>query len=444
MSTAVLQVSENRRFLVDGAGRPFCWLADTAWELFHRLTLHEATHYLGDRARRGFNVIQAVGLAELDGLDTPNAVGERPLCDRDPTRPNPRYWEHVDAIVARANALGLWVAFLPTWGSWWRERSIFDPESAAAYGEWLGARYADSEVVWVLGGDRPVETVEQRAVVTAMADGLAAGDGGRHLRTFHPRGGTGSAEVFHDAPWLDFNLRQNGHGVEFGRYAATRADYDRTPVKPIIDGEPVYEDHPIDFNAAERGHSLAADVRRALYWDLFQGACGHTYGHHSVWQMWEPGREPKNAPLLSWRDALGQSGADQMRHARALLESRPYLSRVPADDLLVPSDYPTAEPGAGRYRAVATRDAEGRYACVYTPAGRPFTLRLDGLRGPLLAWWFDPRDGSARPAGECAAAGEPRWTPPTPGEALDWVLVLDEAAQGWGAPGTGAGGPRSS
>ena len=54
------------------------------------------------------------------------------------------------------------------------------------------------------------------------------GDGGTHLHTFHPTGGSGSAQYFHDAPWLDFNLRQNGHGATYtGRYAKTREDYER-------------------------------------------------------------------------------------------------------------------------------------------------------------------------------------------------------------------------
>ncbi len=80
----------------------------------------------------------------------------------------------------------------------------------------------------------------------------------------------------------------------------TRADYDRTPVKPVVDGEPIYEDHPVSFDAKKLGHSIAGDVRRPLYWDLFDGAFGHTYGHHSVWQMWSPARTPINNPLMPW------------------------------------------------------------------------------------------------------------------------------------------------
>ncbi len=151
-----------------------------------------------------------------------------------------------------------------------------------------------------------------------MGAGLRAGDDGRHLITFHPPGGHGSAEWFHDADWLDFNMRQNGHEVRYtDRYDATRRDYDRRPVKPVLDGEPIYEDHPIGFQADKYGHSVASDVDRPIYWDLFSGACGHTYGHHSVWQMYAEGRKPINNPLMTWKDAIEQPGATQMQYAQA-------------------------------------------------------------------------------------------------------------------------------
>src|SRR3954453_9780780 len=73
-----LKVSENRRFLVKEDGSPFFYLGDTAWELFHRLDRPEAARYLADRAAKGFTVIQAVVLAELDGLHAPNAYGHTP------------------------------------------------------------------------------------------------------------------------------------------------------------------------------------------------------------------------------------------------------------------------------------------------------------------------------------------------------------------------------
>ena len=87
-SSPRLKISPNRRFLVQHDGTPFFYLGDTAWELFHRLNREEADRYLENRARKGFTVIQAVALAELDGLNTPNAYGHRPLIDNDPAKPD--------------------------------------------------------------------------------------------------------------------------------------------------------------------------------------------------------------------------------------------------------------------------------------------------------------------------------------------------------------------
>jgi hypothetical protein len=445
-----LKVAENRRFLVTADGRPFFWLGDTAWELFHRLRREEALDYLRNRADLRFTVIQAVALAEFDGLNTPNAYGHRPLTNNDPTTPDVKngaandYWDHIDFIVEQAGRLGLYVGFLPTWGDKWNIQrgagpEIFTPENAERYGRWLGERYRNvPNIVWIVGGDRPIATDTHKEIIRGMARGLRAGDGGTHLITFHPPGGAGSSTWLHDEDWLDFNMRQNGHAVDFtGRYDQTRADYDRSPIKPVIDGEPVYEDHPVSFDAKRLGHSIGSDVRRPLYWDLFSGAFGHTYGHHSVWQFYDPAiRQPVNNPLLSWRDAIQQPGAAAMRHGRALIESRPFLTRVPASDVLVPGPVPTSMPGAGRYQFVATRDSEGSYAMVYAPVGRPFTVRMSVIAGARVrAWWFNPRTGVATDAGVFANTGERTFTPPDKGEMIDWVLVLDDESKKFAPPG---------
>ena len=443
-----LAVSDNHRFLVTADKKPFFWLGDTAWELFHRATREEAVRYLDARAKQGYTVIQAVAIAEFDGDTVPNAYGHLPFADRDPAKlltkdgPNNDYWDHVDFVVKAANERGLVVAFLPTWGRYWHERkqdgpALFDAAKAEAYGEWLGTRYAAAAVVWVLGGDRSVATEGQKGIIRAMAAGLKRGDGGKHLCTFHPSGGSGSSKDFHADAWLDFNMRQNGHAIDYtGRYDQTRADYDRTPVKPVIDGEPVYEGHPVAFDAKKFGHTTAADVRRPLYWDLFGGACGHTYGHHSVWAMWKPGVFEVNAPLMSWTAALDEPGGRQMVHGRRLIESRPFLTRVPADDVIVTDRIATSVPGAGTRRFVATRDTDGTYAMVYAPVGRAFSVNLGVIKGPqVTAWWFNPRTGTAVKSGDFVNSGTHEFVPPDPGELLDWVLVLDSAVLNYPPPG---------
>ena len=130
-----ITVSENRRFLVTETGEPFFWLADTDWEIFHRLTIEEVEFFLKNRQRKGFNVIQAVALAEFDGLHTPNAYGEYALIEDDPTRPNEAYFRHLDAVIRMASEHGIYVALLPTWGDkvtpmWGVGPAIFNQENA--------------------------------------------------------------------------------------------------------------------------------------------------------------------------------------------------------------------------------------------------------------------------------------------------------------------------
>jgi hypothetical protein len=68
------------------------------------------------------------------------------------------YWDHVDFIVDEAAKRGLYIAMLPSWGDKWNKKwgqgpEIFTPANAETYGEWLGRRYRDKAIIWVLGGD---------------------------------------------------------------------------------------------------------------------------------------------------------------------------------------------------------------------------------------------------------------------------------------------------
>lgn len=430
-----LRVSDNRRFLVADRGRPFFWLGDTAWELFHRLDRDEATRYLTRRAEQGFTVIQAVVLAELDGLKTPNAFGHTPLHDNDPTRPDERYFAHVDWVIATANELGLYVGVLPTWGSnWVSKKDIFTPENAEIYGRWLGERYRDAGVVWILGGDRLVEKDRQRAILEAMARGLAEGDGGGHLMTFHPRGGSSSSVAFPDADWLSFNMLQSGHSPRSTNYLPIEADYARQPVKPCLDGEPSYE-YPPDALPPNRPVG-AVQVRRNAYWAVFAGAHGHTYGTHPVWQMYAPPRTPLWDVQTPWYDALDLPGAIQLVHLRHLMLSRPFLSRIPDQELV------EAGQADGIGRIQATRDGnpgadDASWLMAYLPDSGSVTIRTGRVAGEQLrGWWFDPCSGTTVPLGLMPNRPSLSFEPPPRETGRDWVLVLDDASQGYPAPGS--------
>ena len=202
-----LRVSENRRFLVTADGRPFFWLADTAWWI-RQLPPPLVKHYLSTRAQQGFNLIQV-----------------------------------------------------------------------------------------------------------------------------HPGVARTSSTDFHAEPWLDFNMLQSGHMIDSTAHRLPENhtlivnDYARQPIKPVLDGEPIYEDTPDAVWTVKHidGPRAGADaVRRKAYWSVFSGACGHTYGHNDVYGFFTPAFPGQVLSLKTrpsgpgqrgdWRKALTAPGATQMRH----------------------------------------------------------------------------------------------------------------------------------
>lgn len=428
-----LCVSENGRFLSTIHGTPFFWLGDTAWELFHRLTREEAIYYFRNRQTKRFNVIQAVILAELDGLNTPNRYGERPFHHNNPFQPNEAYFAYVDELLHLAAEHDLYVALLPTWGdkvfpAWGIGPAVFDAVNAEAYGRFLGQRYQSfSNIIWVIGGDRPAVTdeVDYRPIWRAMATGIREFCGNDALMTFHPAGRQQSSQWLHNEAWLDVNMMQSGHGGgrDLPVWEMIAHDFALHPAKPTLDGEPNYEDHPVNRWPSwqpENGYFRDWDVRKQAYRSVFAGGCGVTYGHHFVWQMWDEGHEPQNngEELFSWQAALDRPGAGQMQHLRVLMESRPFFSRIPDQTLLV------NPPQNSDDFLQTTRDVDGSYAFIYIPNSQPITVNLNPLAGDTIAVaWFDPRTGNRSSIGTFDISTTHTFTPPPDGP--DWVLICD-------------------
>lgn len=424
-----LKVSENKRFLCLEDGSPFFWLGDTAWELFHRLSLEEAERYFQVRAEQGFNVSQIVALAEFDGLTEPNYYGRFPLlknaegqydpCLWDTEGPN-SYWDHVDAVMDLAEKYEIYVAFVATWGDKYFKAhgvgpEIFTPENAREYGRMLGRRYGHRKnLIWVLGGDRCLSSFEHFKINEELAMGLKEGEKITHLITCHPGGEQSSSRYFPSETWLDFHMIQSGHGRRnLESYDFVRRDYERDPIKPALDGEPRYEDHPIGFKP-ENGYFDQADVRQAVYWGVFAGGFGVTYGHHSIWKM-----NRRFSPYfpLTWEQALDRPAANQMHHLKDLILQYSYFDRVPCQEMV-------AENYEGANYICATRGKD--YALFYAPNGVDIPVKLGMLPGESVrAKWYSPTTGEAWDAGVCQNRGERIFEPVRKGRDNDIVLCLE-------------------
>jgi hypothetical protein len=449
-----LQVSKNGRYLETSEGKPFLWLGCTAWELFHRLNREEATEYLKNRSEKGFTVIQAVVLAENDGLRTPNAYGEVPLMDMDPEKPNEKYFEHVDFIVSKAEEFGLYVGMLPTWGDKVPNVNpaagpiVFTVDNARSYGEFLGRRYRDKPVIWILGGDRNVDSDTVFMLWKAMAEGLRKGDGGRHLITMHPRGEKSSSEWFHNEEWLDFNMYQSGHTRKFNKvYEFAERDYLLHPPKPVVDGEPAYEDIPVKFweycdwsdplrvpasvldsgrlikdpAYFRSGYFTDYDVRIHAYWNLLSGACGYTYGNNAIWQMFKKGGDIAIPCLYDYHESMDRPGADDIRHVKKLFELRPFAQLIPDQSVVYGNN-----PGDSTHIRAAVA-SDNSFVIAYLSVGQPVTFVMKKIKGTnVKASWYDPREGRAIEIGTFNNTGLRTFTPPSSGKGHDWILVFDD------------------
>jgi hypothetical protein len=454
-----LGVSENQRFLVTADGRPFFWLGDTAWALIQKSRREDSdkqpgvARYFENRAAKGFNVLQT---RLVRGEKDANAYGHPPFVNNDFSRPrvvdgpDNDYWDYADYVVDLAARHGVYLALLPIWGnSIAKEHAMLkDTSIAYRYGHFLGARYRDRpHIVWVLGGDTLRDGLKEAdplwpPMIRAMAEGIADGVNGTDkfdgradysttLMTYHPRGsGHSSAIYLHDEAWLDFNMIQTTSRFNFTNYEYVTRDYNRQPPKPVLDSEVAYE-YSISLRSEERAQvgerRLSPwEVRKAAYWAVFAGACGHTYGHRSFIGWALEGERLGNGADVAWHKSLDAPGAFQMNHLKRLMESRPFLSRVPDESLIAAAqeknmDYAQATRGDG-------------YALVYAPSGRAVTVNLSKLGGKVVAWWFDPREGKARRVGVFPASRAQVFRPPTGGAGQDWVLVLDDARRRFAPP----------
>ncbi|MES2647030.1 MAG: glycoside hydrolase family 140 protein [Bacteroidota bacterium] len=433
-----LKVAANKRFFEDKDGKPFFWLGETGWLLFGKLNREEAIQFLDNRQAKGFNVVQVMVLHNVSAV---NVYGDTALVDKNVAKPVTTpgnsfedkaqydFWDHVDFIIDEAAKRGIFMGLVPVWGTNVKNGWV-KKEDAVTYATFLAERYRDRpNIIWLNGGD--IKGSDSINTWKAIGNTIKAKDP-NHLQTFHPFGRTTSSEWFHNEAWLDFNMFQSGHRSydldtslaehRFGpdNYKFLHMDYNLSPTKPTLDGEPSYELIPYGLHDTTKPFWNANDVRRYGYWSVFAGAAGHTYGHNSVMQMHKPSDINKAyGSKKYWNEALDDSGAAQMIHLKNLMVSKPYFDRVPDQTLIA------GKPGLKYDYIAATRGAD--YAFIYTYKSNNFKVKMGKIKGAnVKASWYSPKDGSTQIIGEIKNKGKKLFDPPgEPAEGNDRVLILE-------------------
>ena len=435
-----LKISANERFFQTADGKPFFWLGDTGWLLFLKCSREEAIHYLDVRQKQGFNVVQVM---VLHTLQAKNVYGSKALKDGDISQPivTPGasfddkaaydFWDHMDFVIKEAEKRGIYMALVPVWGSAANNKRV-TADKAEVYGKFSAERYKDySNIIWLNGGDIQGDT--KKDVWEALGTTIKKYDN-NHIMTYHPRGRYSSTDWFHNEKWLDFNMFQSGHktyaqdtlmkekhrhGEDNWKFVVT--DYNMKPTKPVLDGEPSYENIPHGLHDSLQPRWKAADLRRYGYWSVFAGAAGFTYGENAIMQFNKMGDSDANFGVFNnWKETINAPGAQQMHHLKNLMLSKSYFDRKPAQEII-------ADNNGKRYSYIlATKGND--YAMAYTYTGKTFKVNAAKLGFDLgKASWFSPADGTSTSINLNNKKGIISFDPPgEPKEGNDWVLVLEK------------------
>ena len=413
-----LKLSDDRRYLVDDQGKPFFVLGDTPWFL-QRLPIADVRRVMDDRRAKGFNTLflEILDDSRMPSRDADGHVAFRP--ETDITRPVEAYWQYADTVMEEAARRGFFVIMSDLWygygkGLWMHHVT---PASAAAYGHFLGKRYAHRQnLMWMHCGDRnPDERLAECARRLAQA---LKREAPRQLHTAHLSPGFASAAFFAAEPWLDVNMAYT-YGPSYRHVAP---EYERKdPVRPVILGETGYEGEPNEIELlpdAKKGDLWTPyRIRRNAYWAVLSGACGYCAGTR-LWR-YEPG----------WRGLLDAASTREAPLMLRLLEPRPWWRLVPdAKHELVTAGYGAS--GQADYVTAAMAD-DRRLGLAYLPSARRITVGLASFAGELTASWFDPTSGRsiAAEGSPFANRGSRDFNPPARNSAGDgdYVLVLEVA-----------------
>ena len=430
-----LQVSENKRFLQHENGEPFFWLGETAWLLPTRSNRDEVDFFMSTTQKNGYNVVQ---ISTLHTIPAMNAYGHWALPNgfdfKNIDKPGEyNYWQHVDYIVETAQQRGMYVGIVCVWGTPVETKKM-SVDDAKKYGKFLAERYKKyPNIVWLIGGD--IRGDVEPEVWQALATSIRAVDSD-HLMTFHPRGRTISTTWFNNEPWLDFNMFQSGHR----RYNQRNGDGDYPieenteedgwrfverslavqPLKPVLDGEPSYEDIPHGLHDVNERYWQAEDVRRYGYWSVFAGSFGHTYGHNSTMQMLRPGYSASFGAKKPWWEAIQDPGCQQMKYLKKLMLAFPFFDRVPDQSIIAGTN------GVQYERVIATRGND--YMLIYNYTNRKMDIDMTKISGAKKkAWWYSPVDGSVESIGEFDNGTHAFINDSGYRAGNDWVLIVTDS-----------------
>lgn len=414
----LVQVAGSGRHFQYADGTPFLWIGDTWWNWTKREIKFESYKTLvDDRAEKGFNVGQLFVAGNgwersASLLDTSFTVLDLDLMRK------------VDSMIVYANSKGITVWVHPWWSRKDMDKTIGE-EKIKRWWRYLVRRLGAYNVIWVLAGEYNMYNYGNLGLPfwDSLGHMVKSEDPYRRIVSVHNTppfwdGGAeapqwSTAEALHQAPWMDYNQIQVGHGRMANEMIpeVVATSYAMKPAKPVVVTEPWYE--------FVEGNPTGRDIRFGAWSAILSGAAGHSYGGGHVWLAHLPESPAGGGPWpldSGFEDnTLNYQGAGSMEYLAGFFRQIPWWEMLPRPELVYeyPRDrYCLANPGS-------------EYV-LYLRWGGVIKLDMRDAAGTFNYAWFNPSTGETletktTEGGAIRAFASPALYPGTR-EVQDWVL----------------------
>jgi Protein of unknown function (DUF4038)/Putative collagen-binding domain of a collagenase len=404
-------VSADKRYLVDEDGNPWMMNGDSPQCMPANLSVADMEYWFANRAGHGFNsawVNLICGKYTHGRGDASTYDGIKPFTtDDDVATPNPEYWARMDTMVDLAKKYGITLVLDPAeTGTFIDMLTKNGVEKDRAYGRFLGERFKDDvNIIWMSGNDY-LDWKRWDKYVAPVAQGIRDADP-KKLQTVEleaPKSTSLEDPVWR--PLIDLNAAYSYTPT----YEIVRRAYGEKPMMPTFMVEANYEFENNDGGPKTSDLSL----RRQEWWTMTSGATGQLYGNKYTWGFQDD----------DWKKHFDTPAVDQYRLMADFFLQRAWQDLVPDLDnhfLVKGAGQPTDQGDVlENDYATAAVTPDGTLAVVYIPTARTVEVDTSKLAQGVKATWFDPSNGSSRPA------AAPYTTPGknAVGEE-DWVLVFE-------------------
>jgi len=397
-------------------GEPFLIVGDSPWSLIVGPNAQGIEKYLESRKQKGVNSL-IMNLVEHFYNGPADANGNLPfLVTGDFTTPNAKYFDNADYAIGKAREKGMEVFLFPAYlgyddgqghkEGWYTEVNANGTSKMYQYGKYLGERYKDyKNIIWMMGGDcAPGNAIDEIREIVRGIEEMA----GPQIFSVHNSRYQSGITVYQGETWIDLNTT---YACKNTTASYLKSDYQRN--YPFFYFEGTYENLGI----------TSTSLRGEMYLPVLMGANGYFFGNYPLFEFntgWD------NATVLE------SQGAKDLQRSGALLKSRAWNNLVPdLNHTLLTDGYGDITVAA--YAAAAlTKDAST--AIIYVPNFRKLTVNLTRISGTQThAWWYQPSNGFVVDASNYNDATAQAFYPPS--SSTDWLLILDDASLGYGAPG---------